>query len=105
MTIKPFQPSNATVGASFIDGWCARCKRDRVMNGSVDIDAASDSDLCPILGATMAFSPPSQQYPSEWRYDDEGDPVCTAFETVDAPNGSSCAVRDDATPDMFGGSA
>lgn len=103
--IKLFQPSNATVGEAFIADWCGRCKHDRVMNGTVILDEAGDDDFCQILGATMAFSPSSEESPREWRYDEDGEPVCTSFLPADAPEGPSCAVRDEVTVDMFGGAA
>jgi hypothetical protein len=46
-TIVLFRPSNGTQGESFIAGWCGRCKRDRVMNGEVEADTASEQDCCP----------------------------------------------------------
>lgn len=100
-TIRLFRPSNGTQGAGFISGWCGRCKRDRVMNGEVEEDMASEQDCCSIIGTTYAYDVSHPEYPREWRYNDDGDPVCTAFEPVGAPDGPSCATRDALTVDMF----
>lgn len=55
----------------------------------------------PIIADTFALDIDDPAYPREWRYDD-GRPVCTAFEAMDAAGGPSVAVRDDETADMFG---
>lgn len=98
---KLYRPSNGTTGAAFIGSWCGNCKRDRVCNGTVPADDAGD-DYCPIIAATFAYDVTHPNYPREWRYNEAGEPVCTAFEPMDAPDGPSCAVRDDYTVDMFG---
>lgn len=103
--IRLYRPSSGTEGECFMASWCYGCKRDKVMNGSVRADDARDEDCCQIVGATFRCSTDDPEYPREWRYDHEGDPVCTAFEPVDAPEGPSCAVRDEATADLFGGAA
>ncbi|MCK0507966.1 hypothetical protein [Aromatoleum anaerobium] len=103
--IKLYRPSSGTSGASFIAAWCGHCKRDRVTNGSVRVDDANDDDYCQILGATFRCNTDDPEYPREWRYDEDDYPVCTAFEPADAPEGPSCAVRDEVTADLFGGAA
>lgn len=101
-TIRLYRPSNGTEGASFHEAWCSHCKRDLVMNGTVEYDKAGDLDYCPIIADTFAIDIDDPAYPREWRYDD-GRPVCTAFEAMDAADGPSVAMRDDTTTDMFGG--
>lgn len=103
--VKLYRPSSGTEGECFIADWCYGCKRDRVMNGSVCADDARDEDYCQILGATFRCNTDDPEYPREWRYDADGCPECAAFEAVDAPEGPSCAVRDDVTADLFGGAA
>ncbi|HEX7718694.1 MAG TPA: hypothetical protein VF389_02710 [Woeseiaceae bacterium] len=100
-TIQLYRPSSGTSGASFIETWCGTCKRDRVCNGSVDHEDAGDDDYCPIIAASFAYDVTHASYPREWRYNEAGDPVCTAHEPVGAPDGPSCAVRDEYTVDLF----
>ena len=76
---SPYMPSNGTEGACFHESWCANCERDKVMNGSASIDEADrDPSLyCSILSKSFSV----KQLP-EWKYDDEGNPMCTAFVPV-----------------------
>lgn len=99
--IRLYRPSNGTVGHGFIACWCGGCKHDRVMNCEVDAEDAGDDDYCQILGATFRHDVADPKYPREWRYNEAGEPVCTAFEPIDALDGPSCAVRDPYTADMF----
>ncbi|HRQ59161.1 MAG TPA: hypothetical protein PLN31_17235 [Azoarcus taiwanensis] len=100
--VRLYRPSNGTAGEAFITSWCGQCKRDRVCNGTVCAEDAGDDDYCPIVAATFAYDVTHPSYPREWCYNEAGEPVCTAFERTDAPDGPSCAVRDDYTVDMFG---
>lgn len=98
--IKLYRPSNGTEGDGFHSTWCGNCKRDKVWNGEVHANQAHESDFCQILGATLLFDIEDPEYPPEWRYNDEGRPVCTAFIHVDD---SFRDIRDPLTVDMFGG--
>jgi len=62
-----WQPSNGTEGEIFIGSWCGNCQRDLNMD-------------CPIVAATMAYSPADPEYPPEWQYGEDGQPQCTAFQ-------------------------
>ena len=35
-------PSNGSDGADFMDRWCSHCARDKLLNGSVEIDNCRD---------------------------------------------------------------
>lgn len=100
-TIRLYKPSNGTAGRCFIESWCGRCKSDRVMNGDVDAEDAGDDEYCRILNATFCHDIGDPKYPREWRYNEAGEPVCTAFELSHASDGPSCAMRDPYTTDMF----
>lgn len=99
--IRLYRPSSGTTGEAFIASWCGRCKHDRVTNGTVEYDQAGDDDYCPIIAATFAYDVTDSGYPREWCYNEEGEPVCTAFAPMDTPDGPSCAVRDNYTIDLF----
>lgn len=88
-----WKPSNDSIGQSFIAGECARCERDKVMNGTVDDDDAGDDDLCPILGASFRGEA------VEWRRMPDRSIRCLAF----VPMGDKVPARDDFTVDMFAG--
>lgn len=63
--IRKFQPSNHTVGAAFIADWCGTCQHGQY-------------EPCDIAARTMWLKVEDPEYPEEWQYDAEGDPVCTA---------------------------
>ena len=84
MSILKFRPSNATMGDSFINNWCASCARDKVVNGQVDLDAAGETDYCQILLDTHMFEVDEPGYPEQWQYGPDGYPRCTAFIPVEA---------------------
>jgi hypothetical protein len=73
--IELYRPSNGTEGECFMARWCAVCRHDR---GSRD--ESLELDGCNILAMTMAVcSANDPDHPKEWRYGDDGHPVCTAF--------------------------
>ena len=68
----PYRPSNGTEGLGFMEVWCFECERDRsFMDGT--------GDGCEIAARVLALKPGEDGYPSEWTYNEEGRPVCTAF--------------------------
>ena len=67
----------------FFEEWCSNCARDRYMNGQADPDYIDDErDYCPIIAKTFAYDVTDDEYPKEWRYGDDGVPMCTAFVEV-----------------------
>ncbi len=64
--IEKYRPSNGTEGDCFRAQWCDKCAKD------------ANHD-CRILARTMAYSVTDKEYPSEWIYDAEDNPICTAF--------------------------
>ena len=67
-----YRPSNGTEGEMFMERWCYRCTKDDQQNV-----------FCPIIAKTMAFDVDNPEYPSEWQYNPQGQPICTAFEESD----------------------
>jgi hypothetical protein len=65
---KLYRPSNGTESQDFMEAFCFRCEKDRNRD-------------CPILAATFVLDVNDPKYPKEWRYDGEGHPTCTAFES------------------------
>ena len=72
----PYIPSNASEGMAFIERFCQHCERDRVANGTVLDDIATQADYCPILTAT--FRGPVK----EWIYGNDGEPCCLEFKRL-----------------------
>ena len=68
---KPYQPSNGTEGMMFCEEYCDQC-----INQHPD---PHKEPQCMILCHTMVYDPGEKEYPSEWIYDDKGQPTCTAF--------------------------
>ena len=95
---KKYQPSNSSEGEAFFDDWCRRCTKDKAMSEGLDPDQCDDDEMCEIIGDSMLYRLDSPSYPSEWRYDQAGHPVCTAFAAVGDP---PVTPRCDATVDMF----
>ncbi len=74
----PFQPCNGTGMMVFTDVFCDRC-----LNMHPDPEK---KPKCEILMYTMIRSPGDKEYPTEWIYDREGWPVCTAWQKWDWGN-------------------
>lgn len=89
--IKLFRPCNGTHGDAFTSAWCGRCERDRKWR-------EDEVDPCEILGRTLMYDIEHPDYPQEWRYEQDGNAVCTAFveEGSDTPR-----QRCEHTSDMF----
>lgn len=86
--IRKFQPSNHTVGDSFIHDWCGSCVRGQV----------NDTEPCDILARTMWLKVEDPEYPQEWQYNAQGNPVCTAYTEPVQP---TAQARCKHTVDMF----
>lgn len=95
--IKLYKPSNGTEGACFYAGWCENCAKDKTMSEGKDFDECEENEICSIIADTLAYDVDEPQYPQEWRYDESGEPCCTAF----IPVGQNAVERCDKTIDMF----
>jgi hypothetical protein len=69
---EPYQPSNGFEGELFMRDWCARCSRDA-------FDPDTGDGGCDIIANTMALKVSDPDYPREWQYGADGQPICTAF--------------------------
>ena len=69
---KKYRPTNGTCGQMFQQRYCDKCEHDRQWR-------ESEKNPCKILNNAMAFDLKDPGYPSEWTYDQAGDPTCTAF--------------------------
>lgn len=79
MADKPYRPSNGTEGEMFCSEWCDRCTRDEAARR----DMAWIEAGCPVRAGTFAFAIDDPDYPKEWVYGPDGQPVCTAFKESD----------------------
>lgn len=68
---KPYRPSNGTEGDMFEGQFCNRCHRDQ-----------DENDPCEIRLLTHGLRTDEAGYPTEWIYDRNGRPTCTAFNDV-----------------------
>lgn len=66
-------PSNGTEMECFTFQWCDKCVRDQ--------GAAN----CGILTRAILHRFDDPEFPTEWIYDDEGEPCCTAFKSEREP--------------------
>ncbi len=92
---KPYTPSSGTEGSIFIESWCGECQRDRAMREGIDFLDIRDpeTESCQILNASFRGEA------TQWQYDQNGQPCCTAFVSNDEP---VHAPRCEHTTDMFG---
>lgn len=78
---EPYQPSNGSEGQMFMGMWCARCKADAAFRADMN-----SADGCEIIANTMAMSARDPDYPREWQYSTDGQPICRAFQPKDTPD-------------------
>ena len=77
---RKYRPSNGTEGMWFHEKFCCECANDEKAGKN-----------CNILMRTLAFEINEPEYPSEWTYDENGEPTCTAYRYYDprpVPSGS-----------------
>jgi hypothetical protein len=72
---KLYRPSNGTEGEIFESKFCGRCKHDKFHE--------DESQGCDILLRALLFDKEDEGYPTEWTYDENDLPTCTAFELND----------------------
>lgn len=94
---QSFRPSNGAEGYCFEAAWCLRCDRDDAFQK--DMNTAG----CCILADALCFDIDAPEYPQEWIYGGDGQPVCTAFEPIKPSEsaGPRVAPRCDKTMDLF----
>lgn len=74
---QKYRPSNGTEGCMFMEAWCEQCQKDTYQETPADFG-------CEILARTMAFDINDEEYPAEWQYSSDGQPICTAFVEKDS---------------------
>jgi len=67
---ETYQPCNGSEGTAFIDHFCSKCGKDL-------------QEDCDVLTATMILPSGDPNYPTEWVYNENGNPTCTAFDDVE----------------------
>lgn len=65
--VELYRPTSGTEGENFKANFCYRCKWYDEERG------------CPIELATTTFEEDDSYYPNQWRYGEDGLPVCMAF--------------------------
>lgn len=90
---KPYRPSNGSEGEIFYAAWCSDCAADEGFRNDPD-----RCDSCPIVANALCFDIADPEYPKEWVYGADGQPMCKAFRAIgeEAP-----PARCHQTPDMF----
>lgn len=77
---KPFRPANGSEGDYFMEDFCFRCKH-------WVYDKPTETYGCKkrIHDETLFHDVDDPEYPKQWKYDDEGYPLCTAFVDENTP--------------------
>ena len=68
-----FKQSNSDQGSCFESDYCLNCRRYRRSK-------QTDDYYCRIRLYTFAYDIDDPEYPSEWIYQEDGSPTCTAFD-------------------------
>ncbi len=63
---QKWRPANGTEGQIFTDTYCSQCIND-------------EGNDCDIITRSMMFEKSHKDYPHEWQYGQDGQPICTAF--------------------------
>jgi hypothetical protein len=73
---ETFMPSNGTEGEMFNCAFCERCIHEKWTHTQKDGDKK-----CDILSRSFIhwYEPNHPDYPKEWKYNEEGWPVCTEW--------------------------
>lgn len=77
---KKYIPSNGTEGEWFCDQFCFQCIHERWTHRQ---DEDREEDKCDIFSRTLIYSVTDSEYPEEWTYDKNGNPVCTSWKKWD----------------------
>jgi hypothetical protein len=65
---EKYRPANGTEGDFFRAEYCDQCQRH------------SYQAPCQICGSTFFLDVDDEEYPVEWQYGSDGQPMCTAFQ-------------------------
>lgn len=77
-TGEKYQPSNGTEGMSFTDHYCMNCLHcDPNPEGKKQ---------CLILCNALCYNINDKEYPKEWTYDENDNPICTNWQKWDWGN-------------------
>ncbi len=85
--MKLYQPSNGTEGDWFISKWCGSCVKN-----PKSMDAINQ---CDILCMTMVCNIDDSEYPRQWVYSEDDEPMCTAYKNRDEYNRERRSKRKD----------
>lgn len=77
---RKYRPSNGTEGDGFHENFCFQCLHERWVHRQ---EEDRDEDKCIIMNHTLLYQVDDPRYPSEWTYDDKGNPTCTKFVKFD----------------------
>jgi hypothetical protein len=91
--MRKYHPTSGDEGYGFMDNFCFQCIRERWTHYQ-ELDR--DEDKCEIMTRAMCLKPTDPEYPSEWTYDTNGQPTCTAWKKWDW--GSDDDGRNDRPP-------
>ena len=70
--VQKYQPSNDTEGGCFMIKFCDNCMYEN----------EDENFGCDILFASMCYDIGDSEYPEEWQYGEDGQPLCTKFKQV-----------------------
>ncbi len=76
--MKLYQPCNGTEGDWFISKWCGTCVKEAVSENA--------QQQCDIVFLSMSYSIGDAEYPKQWVYSDNDEPMCTAYKNRDEYN-------------------
>lgn len=77
---NPFRPANGTDVMAFTGTYCDRCEGDALYR-----ETYNGKDGCPLIANSMLYKLGKPAYPTEWVYNENRCPTCTAFEEEVTP--------------------
>ena len=65
---QKYKPSNGNEGIIFMEYFCDRCQHND-----------EETLFCDLISLSLAHQVTDKDYPQEWQYGKDGQPVCTRF--------------------------
>ena len=73
---EKYRPSNGSEGEMFMGRWCVKCSED-------ELNDETGEGGCKIIADAFCYSLTDENYPAEWQYGEDGQPLCSAFQMRD----------------------
>lgn len=90
---RKYRPSNGTEGDWFTEKFCINCKHENYLKTGRD-----NARQCRILTNSLMYDLTDKEYPKEWIYDDNDNPICIQFDNTKQKRKSGRRIK---IPNLF----